>query len=392
MRNLKTGLLLSLCVVLLTPMLSACSQSAQVENQAFVLVMGLDRTDDGQIEICVQLPRISGGGSSTDNKGGGNSQDNYIRLSVTGENFQTALERLRWAVPRNLDLAQMKLIIISKALASEDDFRELIRQIAQTERLFTAARVTVCEGNTRDFVEAIQPTIGTRLSTDINSMFEHYIDVGYIPSARLAELYYQTESFYSDPMVSYAMLHSDSNQEQSTADNSKPAVALSGTPQNVSEDCDSSIPNRYLGAAVFSEGKLCGILDGQQTLYTNLLRNELNTFHYVLDGQSVAIAPATSIILGVDTSSSPVRLTVWGHLAVAAHDRITDEEALIASLESDIRDTIQAAQQMGADPFGFAERAARKFLTLNDWIAFNWREKFSQAEVIINISFAKTGA
>lgn len=386
MQRIK-GLLLAFIVAMI-PLLSGCSQSAQIENQAFVLVMGLDRTQDGQLEMCVQLPRISSGGSS-DSKGGGGSQDSYIQLCVTGDSFHSALERLRWAAPRNLDLAQMKLVVISRTLAEEANFRELIRQIAQTERLFTAARISICEGSAREFVEAIQPTIGTRLSTDIDAMFEHFIDLGYIPSARLAELYYQTESFYSDPMVSYSILDEGSDKELSMQNEE---AALAGPVQSISQSYDSDVPNRYLGAAVFSDGRLCGILTGQQTLYVNLLRNELNTFHFEQNNESMAIAPATSIVLNVDTKTDPVRLKVWGHLAVAAHDRIIEEDKLIESLESDIRATIEATQQMGADPFGFAERAARKFPTLNDWIAFDWDKKFSEAEIEINISLARSEA
>lgn len=373
-----------------TVLLSGCSQSSQVENQAFVLVMGLDRTEDGELELCVQLPRVSGGSSPGGEGNGGGSSDNYIQLSVTGSNFDSALERLRWASPRSLDLAQMKLVVIGRALAEESGFREVIRQIAQTERLFTAARVTVCEGGARDFVEAIAPIIGTRLSTDINAMFEHFIELGYIPKARLAELFYQTESFYSDPMVSYSMLAESPQPGAAAQDEAAPAAALAGYANTFSENYESDVPNRYLGAAVFSGGQLCGTLTGQQTLFANLLRNELNMFHYEFDGQNLAMSPVSAFSLSVDTQAEPVRLKVSGRLNIAAHDRATDVEALIESLESDIRNTISAAQKMRADPFGFAERAAGKFVVLGDWIAYDWREKFSQAEVEINVSIAKS--
>lgn len=373
-----------------TVFLSGCSQSSQVENQAFVLVMGLDRTQDGQLELCVQLPRISGGSSPGGEGGSDGASDNYIQLSVTGNNFDSALERLRWASPRSLDLAQMKLVVISRSLAEEAGFREVIRQIAQTERLFTAARVTVCEGSARDFVEAIEPIIGTRLSTDINAMFEHFIELGYIPKARLAELFYQTESFYSDPMVSYSMLAESAQPDESSKDEATPAAALAGYANTFSENYESDVPNRYLGAAVFSGGQLCGTLTGQQTLFANLLRNELNTFHYEFDGQTLSMSPVSAFSLNVDTRTNPVRLKVSGQLSIAAHDRVTEADVLLENLKSDIQSTITAAQEMRADPFGFAERAAAKFTVLGDWIAFDWREKFSQAEVEINLTIAKS--
>ena len=47
-------------------LLGGCSHHAQVENQAFLLVMGLDRAEDGGIEMCAQIPRIAGNSQSAD--------------------------------------------------------------------------------------------------------------------------------------------------------------------------------------------------------------------------------------------------------------------------------------------------------------------------------------
>ena len=364
--------------------LSGCSHHAQVENQAFLLVMGLDRTADGQIEMSVQIPRIAGNSDSADGAGSSNGSANYAQMSVTGASYEEALERLDWVSPRDLNPAQLKLVVISRDLAESDECPTLINHISQTERLFTATRVAVCEGSAKEFVSSIKPTVGTRLSTDISAMFDHYIGRGFIPRSRLADLYYLMNSVYSDPMTSYAVLEPKALSEAESG--AQPASALAGDLKSLSSSFESDIATRYLGAAVFSGGRMRGVLDGEQTICANLLLNELDSFFYNVREASVELIPEGQIKLSVDTQSNPIRLRVKGKLSLSAEELPVDEEELIRSLRSDIENTIRAAQRMGVEPFGFAEAAARHFSTIEDWVNYGWKRRYLDAQVEVDIS------
>ena len=370
-------------------LLGGCSHHAQVENQAFLLVMGLDRAEDGGIEMCAQIPRIAGNSQSADGEQGSGGSANYAMMSATGASYEEALERLDWISPRDLNPAQLKLVVISRDLAESADCPTLINHISQTERLFTATRVVICEGCAKDFVSAIQPTVGTRLSTDISAMFDHYIGRGFIPRSRLADMYYLMNSIYSDPMTSYAVLDPSAEVEQNEA---KPASALAGDISSLSRQFDSDIPTRYLGAAVFSGGRMRGVLDGEQTICANLLLNELDSFYYNEAEASVEMIPEGRFKLTVDVDSEPVRLRVKGKLSLSGEELPVNEESLIEHLRADIEDTIRAAQRMGVEPFGFAEAAARHFITIEDWVNYNWKWRYSFAEVDVDISLCSSDA
>ena len=387
---MKKLLILTLLAAIL--MLSGCSHHAQVENQAFLLVMGLDRTADGQIEMSVQIPSIAGNSDSADGAASPNGSANYARMSVTGASYEEALERLDWISPRDLNPAQLKLVVISRDLAESDICPNLINHISQTERLFTATRVAVCEGSAKEFVSSIQPTVGTRLSTDISAMFDHYIGRGFIPRSRLADLYYLMNSVYSDPMTSYAVLEPKALAKSESGDEAQPASALSGDLASLSSEFESDIPTRYLGAAVFSGGKMRGVLDGEQTICTNLLLNELNSFFYNVKEASVELIPEGKIKLTVDTQSDPVRLIVKGKLSLSAEELPIDEDALIRHLREDVKNTIRTAQRMGVEPFGFAEAAAKHFLTIEDWVNYGWKRRYLNAQVEVDLSLATSDA
>ena len=384
MKKRSMLVLLMFCVMNLT----GCALTSQVEDQAYVLVMGLDRTEDGQLEMTVQIPRISG---STNEGNSGSGDENYMQMSVKAADFEGALEKLDWASPRNVNLAQMKLIVVSQALAKEAGFRQLIANIAQTERLFTATKVAVCEEDAKEFVSAIRPYIGTRISTDIEAMFDHYNDCGYVPESSLADLYYQTESVYSDPMVTYALLNQDALQKQEEK-KSTPASAFLQSVRHASETYESEIPTRYLGAAVFSQGSMKCMLNGGETILANLLRNELDTFRYECNGQSLEFVPTRPVRLSVDTDSKPAQITINIALSYAAQERTPDETLLKAQLKDDIETLIRTTQNAGVEPFGLAEKAAKNFLTLSDWVDYNWRIQYSNAEIMVQLRFAQSDA
>lgn len=374
-------------------LLSGCSQASQVENHAYVLVMGLDQTQDGDIQMTVQIPRISGNADSQSDTG---SSGDYLKLSVSAENYESALEQLDWASPRDMNLSQLKLIVVARDLAQSSAFRSIIKNIAHTERLYTACKVAVCEGSAADFIAAIQPRIGTRISTDIEAMFEHYTARGYVPASSLADLFYQTESIYSDPMVTYALLENTSSNSGAPSDensqDARTASALSGDIRAVSDRYESDISTRYLGAAVFANGQMQGVFTGTQTVIANLLRNELKSMRYECDGQNLNIVPARPVYIRVDPSADPICISINAKLAISAQEEMPDEATLRASLEGDIRSVIQAAQEMGAEPFGFSEKAVIHFPTIAAWRAYNWHEKFRQAQIQIDLSFAHSDA
>lgn len=375
-------LFLSLVVV------SGCSRASQAEDQAYVLVMGLDKTMSDQLEMSVLIPRISGKASDGSS---GSAPENYMHLCVTADGYEAALEKLDWASPRNLNLAQMKLIVLSRDLADSSGCPELIANISQTERLFTATKVVVCEGGAKDFVEAIRPSIGTRISTDIESMFKHYNDHGYLPESSLAELYYQTASVYSDPMIAFAILDAQEPKGKS-GDEAAPAGAFDRRIEELSDSYKSEIATRYLGAAVFSGGKMRCILDGNQTIFTNLLRNELDSFRYEVEGQNLEFVPTRPVYINVDPADKQASIQINMALSFAAQEKTPDKEMLRKKLTDDLEKVIEYTQTMSVEPFGFAERAARGFLTLSDWVAYDWKKHYQDARIEIDLRLAQSDA
>lgn len=374
-----------LLIMLICVQLCGCSQSRQVENQAYVLAIGIDRQANGNIDVSALIPKIAGSSAEDATTASQGSQGNYLHVSVNAENYEAALENLSRAVPRNLNLSQLKMIVFSKELVEKTNISRFIEDLARTEQLFTAAQVTVCDGKASDFIKVLQPVVGNRLSTDMDATMDHYVRHGLLPDSTLADLFYLSHSVYSDPLTAFATA-----KQKSSDESAQPAFSQGQSIQDVLNSIDSDIKTLYLGSVMFRNGEFKGILNGSQTILANLLTNSLKQFRYTCDDECMEFTPIGKPGIKVNTNTEPVIITIDISLSAANQDKDVDKSKLEAAFKNDLLELMKTAQQHGVEPFGFAESAVRNFSTLSDWLDYNWHERFQNAkfEVKMDIQYA----
>ena len=71
----------------LSLMLCGCGLGDEVESRAYVLALGVDRADEGGIELTVRVPKISKP-DSAEKEGGSDSP--YLTFSASGETLREA--------------------------------------------------------------------------------------------------------------------------------------------------------------------------------------------------------------------------------------------------------------------------------------------------------------
>lgn len=400
-----------LCALLL----SGCSESNEVENLAYVLILGLDLTDDGQIRVCAQIPKITG----KDDASGGSGDGSELVFSAEGGSFPEALSRLEWIVPRRLDLSQLQLVIVSEKMARSERFAAAATLMIDAYRLYTATRLAVCAGEAKSFVEQETMLIGSRIATELTAMFENYTDSGYIPDVQFADVYYKTQSVYSDPVAIYAAqgeadegakkdaetwfsINRTAAVSPDAAQNGALPTEAAGSPSSgeqslslssiqpaLPRDADTASAaspqtNRFLGAAVFVDGRMVGRLDGPQTLFCNLLSGKKQAFYMTVNGQSLSLSTMGRPSVSVDVSAELLRIDVKLRVALLPDSEVTDAKAAREALNRELMETVSACKRMGAEPFQFAEIAARSFPTLERWQAYGWRAHWLASEVTVD--------
>ncbi len=366
MRKALMGLLTAaLCLSM-----GGCAVQDEIENQAYVLVLGIDRADDGALRLTARVPRI-GKNRKTDVEGG-SEQSAYLTFSASGEDWARALQGLQMATPRSANLSHIEMLVVSSKLAGETGFPEVARRIAETPHLYTNARFAVCEGSAEAFVAAGDVVIGSRLSADIKAMLRHFADEGTIPDSSFADMVYASNSFYSDPMAIWCRLEDGGD---ASGGETSPG------------DGKSLMKQRFAGTALFRQGVFVRALGSEQTRMLNCARGKRGSFPLFIDGGSLELTPTVKPHRRVSIEGGTVRLVLELEFSTLDGAEVSVLKRAEQALQGDLEDVIRTCQRLQTDPFGFAEIAAGQFTTAQDWLQFEWRRRFAEAEpeVVVHI-------
>lgn len=370
---MKKAMLAAACAVMAI-LLAGCT-AKDIEEQAYAVSLGVDLMEDGQISVSVQVPALNQSGSSEsggDSGGSGGGGKGYSFAAASGGTLTDALKMLHATLPRALNLTGVKSVIISQKLAEDEKFEKVLHEMALSYRVYGAAELIVCRGEAQEFIKNQQAVIGLRLSESTTVALSHYHEIGCIPSGKAADVYYMIRSVYSDPVAALAAVNED--REEGGGDYAGD-LARSGDNKNL-----------YYGSALFRKGRMVGVLDGEQTQLLNVLLGNLKEFSRVIGGVPVRIGvsggPKVTIRREGEYPAIEVRLEMTMMDAEYRADTRMAEEEIRTGLEQ----LTAYCQSLGTDPFGYADRAAGQFLTIEDWLRYDWREKFRKATVRYDVN------
>lgn len=394
MRRLCIAALLAL----LLPLLSGCTDGMELEEHVFALAMAVDRTAAGQIRLSVQL--LSGGGATdegggqsggsggeSDGEGAKLSQNGYLIVSATGEDYPHALSLMTASVPRKLSLSHLRVVVISEEIARTDAFYPLLMQLQASCEAEESAYLVISQGDARELVASQRPYIGSRLSRYLETMFAYYDGLGYIPGSRLGDVMRALTVRVGDPAVIYAAVQQeDAPQAEAKAN---PLDALAGELPR-----ESVGRVEYMGAAVFSGQRMTGLLTGAQVQLLRMLTGAFDQCPYFLGGEEYTLRQAGRSRLSLSQDGSRAVLSAQVYLeAEKTLPADADEQALRAQLESELLAVLQRAQQLGSDCAGFGRLAVRRYATIEAWEATDWKSAYASAglQVSVNLRLVEKG-
>ncbi len=356
-------------IILLSVMLCGCANIRKLENQAHAITMGLDMKD-GQITMTVQVPTIGGEGSS----GGGDEESGqsskYLTYSATASDFPAAYNLLSATLPQQLNLTQLKSIIVSEALAKSDRFLTIAREIMHIYALSGSAELIISGTDAKKIIENQKPYIGTRLSVSVPAMLEYYTRNGYVPKTSMSLAYAGMKSMYSTAMTAYV------NEPHGNTGESMLAGELNREGEN---------KNEYMGSALFDREKMVGILDGRETQLAHLLSGKNIDATWLTSDTSLRLTENHKPRIGVDMSDGNLTLDILIRLSVTALIDLPDIESLENELEANFMQLIKKCQELKVEPFGFADKAVTSFKTIDEWRKYDWVEMFSKARIDLRV-------
>jgi len=414
--------LAALLLVLATGLsLTGCWDHAELEGVGFILALGVDPAPGNQVVVTslVAVPgKLAGGKEGT---GGGDQP--HTTTVVQAPDIVSALNLAQAFLGRRASLLHCKVLVVGEALARQG-LAAPINELARFRQARRTMNLIVARGTAMDLLQALKPDIERDPTRYLEIMTLNDRYTGFLPdNAQLHDFATVLSASGLDPVAYLAQLRKDAEgtrpgshkqgggNKQSPDQTKAPPPAPTGRPGAalpvpVPQFLPGQVPRRgtatidMIGTAVFRQDRLVGVLSGEETRLMLMLKGRYYRSHFSLRdpiqaGQWVTLDLRRARPPTARVSRQGNAVTVSTQLELEAElvsqsgvtnftlpaNRARLEAALGQDLATQARAVQRKAQRWQADVFGYGERARRLFATWDEWLAFGWRRRWTQARL-----------
>lgn len=389
-----------LCVVTALFVLTGCWDKKELEERAYVVVVGLDKHEtENYVEVTFQIANPQVGSSA---RGDEADEPPSEIITITATDISNAKELANSVVSRRMSFRHLETLIVGEELARSDLHHHVISSMIIEPEVRHSMSFIVSKEPAKQFIYANKSALETRPHKYFQYMRERWEDVGYVPDANLNRYFQRLggELF----LAAYATAEKLNNEPTNRG------YTAGEVPQQGGD------PVQMIGSAVFQYGKMKGTLSGRETRIVLALREKAtsrdaqDTFvdplreNYPITAQITVVEPPKVKLnlkqnpVDIDVSLQ-VRLKFTSDLSLTDYStNIKNQNILKKSLQEQMTkrtmETIKKTQdEFQSDPFLWHLKARRHFRTIQAFEEFDWEETYRNANVSVhyNVEIANFG-
>ncbi|MCX7749475.1 MAG: Ger(x)C family spore germination protein [Clostridia bacterium] len=408
----KAVLLLGVSLILVL-FLSGCYDAEEVDGNAYIVAIGLDKGEKQPLRLTLQYRNISStdGGKKEEGSGGKNGpkneddkkkgkQEGMIISTVECQTFFQGLQLLNKGTERRLNVTHAKMIIFSEELAKEGIGKHLAT-IMRYEEIRSVTKVLVTKEKAREFMEVNEPTLGAAPAKSLELLLKQTEYLSSYPMVSLYDLYVDIKNTYYQPLLPYASVN-DLNMEGKGPP--PEGSDLGYLPGEVPRTGGSE--RAVMGSAVFDGDRMMGALNVDETRVVLAIRHEFKRAYFSMKDP---LAPGKYVVLDVHSKRKPkIKVDTTGavpqifcsvtleaninSIQSGYHYETEQEKKILEKAFTDwfkplMDKTIQKCRvEYKADVFRFGTYGVWGFLTIKEWEDYNWIEQFTKAKVTTEVS------
>lgn len=378
----------TLAILLLALSGLGCWDREELEDLAFVSVIGIDRGRENSLRVSflIPIPR------SRAEVGGGDGKGDLL-TTVESESLLEAKNLANVHVSRRIILSQVSVYVIGEDLA-RSGIEDYLKPFSRDRELrLSLPWIVVVKGTAAGFLGALKPSFETHGARHLVESLDSWRHTGLAPKLQLLH-YYQESAFKGGSgVIPLGALN-------------EVGLGQPGVPVGSQKVIPGRLPRRggspldIVGAAIFRENRMVGEIDGREVRIRNFLAGTFQSGIFKFDSPS---DPDKSITLSVRHGSPPEVIVQPGHptrvdikvlIEADLSGQLDDndysslantrrlEDYLNRRLKEDTDQLVKRAQkEFKTDIFNLDRHARRRFLTTPEWDKFNWTRQFLKAEI-----------
>ncbi|QMV45171.1 Ger(x)C family spore germination protein [Cohnella cholangitidis] len=345
---------------------TGCWDRKEVNDLAIVTFAGLDRKDDGEIELTLEIVMPKKGGKEKQQSKGSSPT---LIWSASGLTAADAASKLQLKLPRAIYWGQLELLVIGEAL-SRGQFREQMDYLVRDNNIRLRVQPFVCRGVVREFLASSSPLEQTKADF-LSGESAHAI---------------------RQPITLNRLVQNLGNKSEASI---LPYV-------DITQDGNESIP--YVkGYAIFSHDRMAGVIKGESFFGMKWMLHQVkgDTETVKLEEPSTSLislgvlSSRTRIVPGFEEGMPRIEVGIETELRVVQNTTrfaATDpkfihgvEKAATDHIRHKVEKTIKQAQRMGSDIFGFGDAINRRHPRQWQRLQARWERIFPSLQVKVKV-------
>jgi len=378
-------------------LLTGCWDKNEIEAQAYVMVVGIDKAQENSIEITYQIGNPQVGSSQ---RGQSQTEPAYENMTFTAPDINSATDIANSFLARKITYDHLTTIIVSEELARTDQLMEILVSAMRERHVRRETKLIVSREKASEFIHNNKPKMETRPHKYYQFMFNETIDTGMIPKSDIHGFFQCTEGDADLYPVIYATTKKFDPKKHGQED--------SYLPGQIDIKADNKNIVQMIGAAVFREGTMVGSLTGEELRVsleldpTKPVKDMMVTYPDPLAPEYRITAirtPRKDLDIKMDLHANRPKVDVTVHIdleAVAVPSNInymTDSKkqqllktAIELDIESKIYRLIEKTQtELKGDTFCWSILARNQFLTLEQYTNYDWMKSYCELDINVKV-------
>ena len=386
-------------IVLVLVCFASCKDAQEPETLGYVVAIGIDmpKGEEKGYNITLQFAnpdKISGGSNESGGKGGEESIEN---ISVLAPDIYPAINIANHIISKKFVLSHTKLVVFSDEIAKMG-VSEFLETINRSVEIRPNIYFAVSKGTAKEFLEAVNPKTEVNPVRYYTMIFENDYS-GFIPQdmSRDFFLYFNNGEKGAVMPICAAVKNDEKEEYEKTGYQYKVGDYTAGEIKTGSSEI------QVAGMAVFAGDKKIAEIGDIKTEIFNILTGEYQS-SYVSYRFKEEI-PVTVMQMqkkrpkiSVDTSMGIPKIKVMLYLESEITQGMTngsienelDAFSMVAAEEirRQAMEFLTETKTLGTDIIGFGSYAKRNFKTIGDFEAYNWKDRYKNAQIDVKVEFS----
>ncbi|MDX9871299.1 MAG: Ger(x)C family spore germination protein [Clostridia bacterium] len=397
-KNLLLAIILSFSLIFFT----GCWGSREPDELSFVLSMGLDKGREGIVQVSFQeaIPQDLGG------EGDGEAT---TVIAIESASIFGALQLGNTFTTRELTLIHNRIIIISEELAKEG-LEKYLNPLIRSREIRRNTFIAIARGSAYDFLKNNKPILEKYVSRQFELILKNIALDGFSVNSTLSEITQSIKSPGREAAIAILAVNKEEKDSTAQEERSNAEKALYEESYLAGE-----VPHQggnkidIIGLAAFRGDKLAGFLNGSETRYYHMVTGKLNSSIFTFADPEKP--EEYMIVMKIKKGRNPaIKVDLSGEKPVIQTDLVLEGEIMsiqsgvnyelaedAAELQTYLEETItrevtkvlkKTQEELQSDIVGFGDYTRQYFWTWQDWVDYNWPEKYPEAEIQVRTQLA----